>query len=158
MKYELHISSYAGLVAGAVHYRGRVVGEHSRSCHGGTTYNHPDHRGKTICSEGHVLPEQVEWEVEAPWTEERYERWAARRFEGDGPQQYTDEAELVQDAIGRFLGLLPCRWWEEAVPPAEPGDELYLGYASLRGDEPSPDGYGHRIAVRETAEACEATP
>jgi hypothetical protein len=148
--YELHISSYGGLVAGAVHYRGRIQGESPRSCHGGKAFNHPDHRGKWTCEQGHELPERVEWDVEAPWTEQRYQRWAAGRFDGAGPQQYTDEAELVLDAIGRFLGTLPSRWWEEQVPPAEPGDELYLGHASLY-DKPSPNGWGHCIAVKEAA-------
>jgi hypothetical protein len=145
MKFELHITNYGGLVAGARHRRGRVVGEHPRSCHGGTVFRGAT--GKTTCAEGHELPDRIEWDVEAPWSEARHRRWAARRYEDAGPAQYTDEAELVRDAIGRFLGLLTCRRWEEQVPAAKPGDELYLGRTALYGDHPSPDGWGHRIAV-----------
>jgi hypothetical protein len=147
VKFELRITSFGGIVPGATHYRGRVTGEHPRSCHGGTRFNAPATRGKTTCDQGHELPKQIYWDVEAPWEEDRYERLAAKHFEGDSPSQYTDESELVQDAIGRFLGLLPCRWWEEDVTPGQPGDELYLGYAPIGGDEGEPDGWGHRIAV-----------
>lgn len=147
MKWELHITSYGGIVPGAVHYYGEVYGEHPRSCHGGSTFNHPDHRGKTVCAEGHEIPEQVHWTVEAAWTEDRYNRYAAKHFEGDGPNTYYQEHELVRDAISRFLGELPTHWWEEDVPKAEPGDELYLGHVSIYVDDPSPDGWGHRLAV-----------
>lgn len=124
MNYALEISSYEGFVAGASHYRGRVVGEHPKSCHGGTTLS----GGKWMCSEGHELPKRVDWEVEAEWTEERYERYAALQFEGDGPGQFASEDEVIEAARRRFLGEAPARWWEEKPITGQPGDKLYLGY------------------------------
>lgn len=146
--FVLHIMSYMGTVPWAKHYTGRVEGEHPESCHGGTRFNGQDGplKDKTTCFEGHELPERVEWSVEAPWTEGKYKRWAAKHFEGDGPNQYLDEADLVQDAIGRFTGTLPCSWWEQPVPAAEPGDELYLDYATSNPDHRYPDGAGHLLA------------
>ena len=147
-KYALRITSYMGLVPGAKHFTGRVEGEFPQSCHGGTRLNGaagPLH-GKTTCFEGHELPERVEWDVEAPWTEARYERWVAKHFEDDGPNQYTDEAELVMDAIGRFLGTLPSRWWEQKVPAHEPGSKLYLGDPAQFAYDVYPDGWGHVLA------------
>lgn len=146
MKYSLRITSYSGLVAGAVHYRGRVDGEHPRSCHGASHYNAPKSRGKHTCDKGHIIPEQISWDVEASWTEERYERWAAKRFEGDGPTQYTVESDLIRDAIQRFLGEYPHQWWEDDFPAPQPGDQLYLGHLALLMDEPDPDGWGHMLA------------
>lgn len=160
MNYTLRISSYAGLVPGAVHYRGRVEGEHPHSCHGGTTFHGADGplKGKTTCAEGHELPEQITWDVEAAWTEARYERYAAKHFEGNGPGQYTDEGDLIRDAIQRFLGAYPRQWWEDDYPAPQPGDRLYLGSLALLMDEPDPDGWGHQLAevpalaVRSTKE------
>ena len=135
--YILHVMSYAGTVPGAVHYRGRVEGEHPKSCHGGTTYHGggPEElRGKTTCAQDHVLPEQVTWCVEAAWTEERYDRWAAREFESPGPQQFTSEQDVIDAAAGRFLGTLPCRRWEEQVTPGQPGDKLWAGWIARPQD------------------------
>jgi len=134
----LHISSWAGTVPGAVHYRGRVEGEHPRSCHGGTVFHGggpPELKGKTTCAEGHVLPEQVRWDVEAPWTEERHERWAAGGFEGAGPQQFASEQEVVTAAAGRFTGKLPVQAWEDpAVTLGQPGDRLWAGWIARPQD------------------------
>jgi hypothetical protein len=128
----LEISSYDGIVPGAKHYRGRVKGEHPRSCHGGSTFHGggpPELRGKTTCAEGHVLPGRVEWEVEAIWTEDRYQRYAAREFEGDGPSTFASEQEVVDAARARFLaaGDEPS-WWEDKWEPGKPGDKLYAGW------------------------------
>lgn len=132
--YVLEISNYTGTVPWATHFMGRVKGEHPKSCHGGTSYNAPGHRGKTTCQEGHELPGRIEWDVEAAWTEERYERYAARHFEGDGPQQFKTEQEVIETATGRFLGALPCRWWEERVTVGQPGDKLYAGWIPVTAD------------------------
>ncbi|MGB6454804.1 MAG: hypothetical protein WBH47_09980 [Streptosporangiaceae bacterium] len=40
--YVLKISSFAGLVSGARHFRGRVEGPHEQSCHGGIMYRAGD--------------------------------------------------------------------------------------------------------------------
>jgi hypothetical protein len=129
--YVLHIVSWAGTVPGAVHYRGRIEGEHPRSCHGGTTYHGggpPELHGKTTCAQDHVLPERTEWRVEAPWTEARYERWAAAGFEGPGPEQFTSEQDVITAAAGRFLATLPARWWEGKAVPGQPGDKLWAAW------------------------------
>jgi hypothetical protein len=123
--YELRISSYAGIVPGARHYRGRVQGPSVKSCHGSKTYNAPAHRGTWTCAEGHELPERDEWDVEAAWTEERFSRWDCRHFEGDGPGQFLSEAAVIEAARRRFLGLDPVRWWEHpGVVTGQPGDRL----------------------------------
>jgi hypothetical protein len=126
--YVLKISSYGGLVAGARHYRGRVEGPHPKSCHGAMSYNAPESRGKWTCSEGHEIPGQREWDVEAGWTEERYSRWANKSFEGDGPQQFLDQAKLIEAAAKRFSGELPRNWWEEEPEAGKPGDRLFLDF------------------------------
>lgn len=120
MRYELHISRWAR------HYWGRVEGEHARSCHGSLHYNAPESRGKLTCSEGHELPRQVTWDVEATWDETRYMRYADAGFKGDGPCQFRDEASLTEAARRRFLGLDPARWWEEQHVTGQPGDILVL--------------------------------
>lgn len=126
--YVLKISSFGGMVAGARHFRGRVEGPHPQSCHGGTRFNAPEARGKTICHEGHEIPKRVTWDVDAFWTEERHERWAAGHFEGDGPGQFLTEEDLIQAAISRFRWEREPLWFEEKYPRPEPGDRLYLRY------------------------------
>lgn len=137
--HHLQISSYAGLVGGARHYRGRVRAEAPKSCHGGLIFNGEGYR----CAEGHPLPDRADWDVEDSWTEERYERWHAASFEGDGPGQFLDQKRLIEVAVGRFTDTLPARWWEEKHEPGKPGDRLILGsgiYDPDDEDTPSPDG------------------
>ena len=150
-QYILNISSYEGLVPGAVHYRGRVVGPYPTSCHGGTRGG-ATASGKVECFEGHVLPDQVTWDVEADWSEERHDRWAAKHFEGDGPQQFLAEKDVIDRAIVQFLdgSEFPC----EEVKAADEGDELWYGWigegdAAAELQDPS-DGWGMRIAVKNT--------
>jgi hypothetical protein len=156
--YFLEISSYGGLVAGARHYRGWVKGEYPKSCHGGTVFS----GGKTTCAEGHELPERADWQVEEPWTEERYERFAAAHFEGDGPGQFLDQERLLEVAIGRFTGELPARWWEDKPAVGKPGDKLYLGSAVYRDiDEthtPYPGGPPWGSVLAEIPEAGKQEP
>lgn len=130
MDYVLHVSSFGGIVPGAKHYRGRVEGEHPRSCHGGTVYHGSvgPLQGKTTCADGHELAERITWNVEASWTHGRYKRWSARHFDGPGPEQFTDEAVLIETARRRFLGTYPRHWWEDGYPRPQPGDVLYLGH------------------------------
>jgi hypothetical protein len=148
MIYTLRIMSYSGTVPWAKHYTGRVEGEYPTSCHGGTRFNGADGplKGKTTCFEGHILPEKIEWAVEASWSEGKYERFAANHFDGDGPNQYLEESDLVRDAIQRFLGVYPQQWWEEQYPLPQPGDQLYLGHLATRSGERYSDGYGHMLA------------
>lgn len=126
--YELTVTSYKGVVPGAVHFRGYVKGPYPRSCHGGTIFHGggpPEVRGKMTCQQNHVLPERDEWDVEAPWTEERFRRWDAAHFEGAGPQQFLSEAQVILAARRRFLGLDPVQWWEHpGVVTGKPGDRL----------------------------------
>jgi hypothetical protein len=123
--YVLHISSYAGIVPGARHYRGRVEGPHPVPCHGGTVFNAPRSRGKWTCTEGHELPVREEWDVEAAWTEERFNRWDYRHFEGAGPGQFLSEQAVIDAAVRRFSGQDPVQWWEHpGVVPGQPGDRL----------------------------------
>lgn len=128
MKYVLKITSFGGIVPGAYHFRGRVEGEFPRSCHGGTSYNAPEHRGKTTCELGHEIPKQIEWDIEASWSEERYDRWAAGHYEDDGPSQFTDKDELIKTAIARFKNEFPHPWYEEDYPIPQKGDQLYIGW------------------------------
>ena len=132
MKYILHVSSYAGIVAWATHYRGRVEGEHPEPCHGNTTrYNAPDARGKTTCEEGHELPEQVRWDVEHAWSDERMERYLAAcskalrndERQPDGPGQFGTEREVIDRAVVQFLDGMA-----KVNDPAEEGDELWFGH------------------------------
>lgn len=145
-QYILHISSYDGLVPGACHYRGRVEGPHPESCHGGTRYS----GGKVTCFKGHELPERVEWDVEAAWSEARYERYAACHFEGDGPGQFISQKDVMDRAMVVFLD--GCSdWWAQKVDPAEQGDELWYGWVNPEGgqfdDLTDPgDGWGCMIA------------
>lgn len=152
-QYTLHVSSYEGIVPGAVHYRGRVKGPHPQSCHGSTHFNAPGHRGKTTCDQGHELPEQVTWDVEAAWSEERHERWAAKNFEGDGPQQFDTAKDVIDRAVIQFLdgSTAPC----EEVKPAEEGDELWYGWINPDGDDfdryvDPEDGWGTMVARKCT--------
>jgi hypothetical protein len=123
--FELRITSYSGIVPGAVHFRGRVVGESPKPCHGNVThYNAPGHRGKVTCDEGHELPSRVEWDVEESWDQSMYDRWAARSFEGAGPQQFLTEDAVIIAAVARFDGTFPPRFWEEKPVVGQPGDRL----------------------------------
>lgn len=145
--YALRISTYAGTVPGATHYRGRVTGEHPKSCHGGQIYNGPV-KGQWACDRGHALPSRAEWDVEASWTPERYERWADHDFEGPGPAQFSDEEDVLRTAAARFLGQLPQQWFEEAVPEPGPGDKLWHGHVSLSPEHIADDGWGGVLAVK----------
>lgn len=149
-QYVLHVSSYAGIVPGARHYRGRVEGPYPESCHGGMSYNAPEARGKMICDEGHEIPQdRVAWDVEAEWTEERHERWAKAHFEGQSPQQFDTKEEVIDRAVIQFLdgSSDPC----EEVTPAAEGDELWYGYVSTTGhDDDEGDGWGTCIATKNT--------
>lgn len=126
--YILELSSFGGIVAGAVHWRGRVRGPHPKSCHGGTVFNAPESHGKTTCTEGHELPGRIEWEVEQAWTAEQYERYAARHFDGDSPSQFRTAMAVVETAIARFRGDLPVREYDEKTYPGEPADRLFLDF------------------------------
>jgi hypothetical protein len=121
--YTLHISSFGGLVPGARHYRGRVEGPYPESCHDGTMWSDLGQ----ACYQGHQLPRRVEWEVDASWTAERWERWKAMPFEkrGAGPGQFSDKRALIETAVKRFLGQLPVEGGEEEGEPGKPGDRLY---------------------------------
>lgn len=119
MDYELRVTSFRGIVAWAVHFRGRVHSVSGRP-------------GERSCDRGYKLPERVEWDVDAVWTESQYEKYRASMFETDGPGQFRDELELVKTAVRRFLGDLPDgdRWWETEGVPGRQGDRLFYGYAS----------------------------
>jgi hypothetical protein len=130
--YVLHVSCYAGLVPGARHFRGRVEGPSPESCHGGTMFSNLGH----TCELGHPLPGRVSWEVEAAWSEERYERWAARNFEGDHqPGQFASEQDVINTARARFTGELPARWWEDTPVTGQPGDRLWAGWVAREQDK-----------------------
>lgn len=154
-QYILHISSYAGLVGGAKHFRGRVEGPYAESCHGGSRYNAPGARGKTICEEGHEIPSgRVSWEVEAVWSDEHYKRYADNHFEGDGPGQFLSAKDVMDTAIVRFLDGAD-KWYEQEVEPAQEGDELWYGWVNPEGgqldDLQDPeDGWGMMIARKCT--------
>ncbi len=149
-QYILHISSYDGLVPGARHYRGRVEGPRPESCHGKIHYD----GWKETCDEAHELPKRVRWDVEAAWSQERHDRWAAAQFEGAGPQQFDSKAEVMDRAMIQFLdgSDYPC----EKVDPAEEGDELWYGWVCPDGpgdwnDLQDPeDGWGCMIARKCT--------
>jgi hypothetical protein len=128
--YVLKVSSYGGIVPGATHYRGRVEGPHPESCHGSMTYNAPESRGKWTCEQGHELPRRADWAVEAPWSEGRYERYSAKQFEGDGPEQFKDQQKVIETAVKRFTGELVHNWWEDKHVPGQPGDRLFLGFVA----------------------------
>lgn len=129
----LRISSYAGVVPWAKHFRGRVVEEFTRcpKGHGHTSRSH----GKTTCVPcGTIIPDPREWDVEGFWSEAKYTRYANASFEGDGPAQFTDKAELIKVAVQRWTGETPDgyelydRWWEDGPKaPSQPGDRLILG-------------------------------
>jgi hypothetical protein len=94
------------------------------------TFNHPDARGKYTCEQRHEIPQRVEWDVDAYWTSARYERWAAKQFDGDGPGQFLDELELLKVAVRRFSGHKgeADEWWAEKGVPGQPGDRLFYAY------------------------------
>lgn len=152
-QYILHVTSFSGLVPGARHFRGRVEGPHPGPCHGNRTH----HNGTTVtCDEGHVLPKQVRWDVEAAWSQERHDRWAAAHFEGDGPQQFTSKKDVIDRAMIQFLDGSddPC----EKVEPAEEGDELWFGYVDPDGGPVDLDtiddtdkAWGMMIARKDTS-------
>jgi hypothetical protein len=153
MQYVLHVMSYEGIVPGAKHYRGRVEGEHPPSCHGRTHYSAA---GKT-CDEGHQLEEKTEWNVEAAWSEERYERFMAAGQPGNSPSQFLSKKDVIDRAMIQFLDGSggPDRWWEQRVEPAAEGDELWYGWVNPEGgqfdDLQDPeDGWGMRIARKCT--------
>jgi hypothetical protein len=138
--YELHVSSYGGLVFGAHHFYGRVNGPNPEPCHGNRLrYNAPESRGKYTCDEGHVIPARVEWDVEAGWTEDRYNRYSAKHFEGDGPNAFRDEAELLATAVKRFRGEIPHHWWEGKPVVGRPGDRLFYGSSIFDPEGEQPD-------------------
>lgn len=147
MQYILKISDYGGLVAGASHFRGRVEGERPKSCHGAHHYD----GGKETCDQGHELPGQVSWEVEAHWTEEHFERYMAAGQPGDSPSQFTSKKDVMDRAIIVFLDGCDD-WWAQKVEPAEEGDELWYGWVCPDGDAMSADlqdpedSWGMRIA------------
>lgn len=121
--YVLKVQSWGGMVPGAKHYRGRVEGPWPKSCHGGTIWSD---RGQT-CAEGHSLPKRIEWDVDASWTAEHWNRYIALPFDSreDGPGQFLDLKTLIDTAIGRFLGQLPVNGGEEEGEVGQPGDRLY---------------------------------
>lgn len=129
--YILKIMNYDGFP----HYRGRVEGPHPRSCHGNLSFNAPEARGKWTCAEGHQIPDQVTWDVDADWTEARYERLAARHFEGDGPGQFRTAAGVVETAVKRFRGEIRQAPWLNQHVPGEPGDRLYLDFIARKPEE-----------------------
>lgn len=137
--FELHVSSYSGIVAGAVHFYGRVQGPHPESCHGRMSYNDLKHRGKWTCKRGHQIPARVEWDVNAGWTEDRYMRYADKGFEGDGPNAFRLEETLIDVAAKRFRGEIPHHWWEGEVPPSRPGDRLFYGSSIFDPEGEQPD-------------------
>jgi len=154
--YILHISSYGGLVPGAQHYRGRVEGPRPKSCHG-QEHHGATKSGQVECDEGHVLPGQVSWEVEAAWTEAQYERWAAKSFEGDGPTAFYTSREVMDRAMVQFLDGSggDDRWWEQRVEPAAEGDELWYGWIAREGGQDDEyvddsDGWGTLVARKNT--------
>lgn len=148
--YVLEVRSFSGIVPGARNFRGTVKGPHPESCHGGTTFH--GSTGRTTCAEDHDIPPRTEWQVEAAWTEERYERYAARHFEGDGPAQFLDEKSLAEAARKRFLGEAPRQEWDEHYTPGEPGDRLYW---EVLPEQVLPDDQVEERWVREDAERRE---
>lgn len=144
--YILRLSYFGGIVPGSTHFRGRVHGPHARSCHGGMTM-HGSTDGKWRCAEGHEIPDKIEWDVEAVWTEERYERWAAGGFDGDQPTQFKDPKDVIKAAVARFLGQTPERqWFEDSFVPGQPGDRLFLDFIPQE-DEPEDKAWGDLIGA-----------
>lgn len=138
--YVLKIMHYGAVVPGATHYQGRVEGPHPRSCHGGTHYNAPSARGKLTCDEGHEIPPQAEWNVDADWTRERFNRYAASSFEGDGPAQFKSAAAVIETAVKRFKGEVQQAEWLNRHVPGQPGDRLYLDYIASKPGEEDEEG------------------
>lgn len=141
MDYELHISNWRGIAIGASHFHGRVSGQH-------------DPRGRLLSKgcwydeAGNTLPPYHEWTVEARWSEERYERWADAGFEGEGPTQFSSEADVIEAALFRFLSDEPQPWFEAAVPPVMPGSRLFWGHRPVGDEEIPEEGYGSLLAVK----------
>ena len=148
--FVLEVRSFGGIVAGARHFRGTVKGPHPQSCHGGTTFHGGS--GLTTCAEGHEIPRRTEWLVESEWPEDRYERWAASQFEGDGPGQFLDEKALAEAARRRFLGAADRGWWDEHYEPGQPGDRLYW---EVLPEQVIPDDQVEERWVRHDAERRE---
>lgn len=133
--YYLRVSSYAGYVAWAKHFRGRVIGPHLYPACGhneGTTYNSPESRGKWTCRVCPAeQPDRLEWDVDAIWTQARYDRYQASGFELDGPSQFLSMVALINAAIARFIGDLPKdynakdNFWEEQARGIGEGDRLF---------------------------------
>ena len=140
------------------HFWGTVKGEYPTPCHGGSHYNAPESHGMHTCDLGHELPARIRWEVEAPWTEERYMRYAAKHFDSPGPCQFMTEQEVIDAAAGRFTGAFPCQWWEEKVIPGEPGDKLWAGWIPHRliDQEMVEKNWGTLIAVVPAAKGEES--
>lgn len=144
--YILQLSYFGGIVPGSTHFRGRVEGPHASSCHG-SQHMGPDTDHKWACEQGHILPDKIDWEVEAVWTEERYERWAAQGFEGDMPTQFQSPKDVIEAAKARFLGETGERkWFEDEFIPGQPGDRLFLDF--IPRDESELDAeWGHQIGA-----------
>lgn len=153
-QYVLHLMSYDGIVPGACHYRGRVEGPYPEPCcPGGTMFSNLGH----TCMQGHVLPGRTEWNVEAAWSEQRFERFMAAGQPGDSPSQFRSKQDVIDRAIIMFLDGAggDDRWWEQKVEPAQEGDELWYGWVNPEGgqfdDLQDPeDGWGMMIARRCT--------
>lgn len=133
-QYILKISSWAGTVPGASHFYGRVEGPRPRPCCPG-----PEHHsgGKVTCDQGHELPGRAEWDVEARWTPEQWDRYAAAGFDGEGPAAFRTKAAVQAAAVARFTGAIqpdPAIWWEHGVTPGRPGDELWYGWVARPQD------------------------
>lgn len=144
--YILRLSYYGGIVPGSTHFRGRVEGPYATSCHG-SKHAGPDTDGKWACEQGHILPGKIDWEVEAVWSEERYERWAAGGFDGDQPTQFRDVKDVIETAKARFLGQTPERqWFEDEFIPGQPGDRLFLDFIPAE-DEPEDKTWGDLIGA-----------
>lgn len=133
--YVLKIMHYGAVVPGATHYQGRVEGPRPRSCHGDTHYNAPWARGKLTCDERHEIPGRVEWNVDADWTEDRFARYAASSFEGDGPAQFKSAAAVIEVAVKRFKGEVRQAEWLNPHVSGQPGDRLHLGYIARTPEE-----------------------
>lgn len=133
MQYILHVSSYKDIVPWATHFKGHVEGEHPRPCHGNSTH-HRD--GGVFCDDGHKLPEQVRWDVEADWSDARMERYLAACSKAlrndertpDGPAQFDTEKDVIDRAVMQFLDGL-----DHVNDPAVDGDELWFGFVDPDG-------------------------
>jgi len=150
--YILKITSWNGVVPGAIHFMGRIEGPRPRSCHGGTVFR--GRTGTTTCDEGHpVAARGTEWDVLREWSPEDYERWRCKDYEGDGPSRFRSKAEVLRVAAARFTGEIPDLPHEDVHLPeaVRPGDKLWYGWVSREADRDhtdAGDGWGLCIAVR----------